>query len=109
MELVETLRKKLKHIPDFPRKIDWQRYAESEEVFIPFCVCIHEFDGSWTAFSGVPEVVKPQYAQDFASYQRRDKRIGEHDREGIMNSDALYEKDARLLFPEYAHLNYYSM
>lgn len=110
MELIETTRKKLIAIPELPsgRRIDWMWYSsKGEETFIPMCVCIHEFNGSWTAFSGVPEDIDP--SKGMQGYQERDRRIGQDDENGITNSDALSEADARILFPQYADLKYYRM
>lgn len=110
MILIEITHLKLKYIRGFfPQKLEWERLALNDQVFIPLCVCIHEHDGSWTAFSGVPTEVKPLYQELYAPYQERDRRTGENEENGLMNSDALYEADARRLFPQYQHLKYYQM
>ena len=110
MKLIETTRRKLRFIPELPsgRRIDWELTSSKKgETFIPMCVCLHEFNGSWTAFSGVPEDIDP--SKGMQSYQERDRRIGEDEENGITNSDSLSETDARILFPQYAHLKYYRM
>jgi hypothetical protein len=110
MKLIQTVRTRLENIPELPsgRRIDWMRFSsKGDQTFIPMCVCIHEFNGAWTAFSGVPEDIDP--GKGMYGYQMRDLRTGEDDDNGIMNSDALSEADAKILFPQFAHLKYYRM
>lgn len=97
-EILQTKIIKVKNLPEFPRKIDFERIAVSEESEVIIVAVKGYGDNDWCAYTGLPYPCIPGYEGYFPEFSTR---------EGVARSgDKLYSRDAVLLFPEYKSLIY---